>query len=102
MATSTLTQNYKNTNQTNTNTTTPPEQDIRNPSSSSTSPSEPSHSSEPSTTYSIDSSPTHGHDWVPKLDRQQSWDQQEMRHVMQERLLGTEKGDEVGFTEIDG
>ncbi|KAJ5794570.1 hypothetical protein N7457_001169 [Penicillium paradoxum] len=37
--------------------------------------------------------------WKPKLDRQQSWSNEDRKHQLQERLLGSEKGKETGFTE---
>lgn len=33
------------------------------------------------------------------MNRQQSWSAQEMKHMLQERLLGIEKDKESGFTE---
>ncbi|PGH36698.1 hypothetical protein GX50_00358 [[Emmonsia] crescens] len=39
--------------------------------------------------------------WQPKLDRTQSWNEQDMKHRFQQRLTGLEKGRESGFTEIE-
>lgn len=40
--------------------------------------------------------------WEPKFDRRQSWSQQDRKHELQERLLGVEKGREMGFSETSG
>ncbi|KAL2014535.1 hypothetical protein VTN00DRAFT_2060 [Thermoascus crustaceus] len=40
-----------------------------------------------------------GKQWKPSINRQQSWSAQDMKHMLQERLLGIEKGKESGFTE---
>ena len=37
--------------------------------------------------------------WTPKLDRRQSWSQEDQKHQQQERLLNVEKERESGFTE---
>lgn len=37
--------------------------------------------------------------WKPTFDRRQSWSNQDHKHQLQERLLGFEKGKEMGFTE---
>jgi len=37
--------------------------------------------------------------WKPTFDRRQSWSNQDRKHQLQERLLGSEKGKEMGFTE---
>ncbi|RWQ95014.1 hypothetical protein C8Q69DRAFT_278402 [Paecilomyces variotii] len=37
--------------------------------------------------------------WKPSFSRQQSWNEQDMKHRFQERLLGSERGRESGFTE---
>jgi hypothetical protein len=38
-------------------------------------------------------------DWKPTFDRRQSWSSQDQKHQLQERLLGSEQGKEMGFTE---
>ncbi|PGH15403.1 hypothetical protein AJ80_05587 [Polytolypa hystricis UAMH7299] len=40
-------------------------------------------------------------DWEPSLNRRQSWNEQDMKHAMQTRLMGMEKRKESGFTESD-
>lgn len=40
--------------------------------------------------------------WKPTFDRRQSWSDQDRKHQLQERLLGCEKGKEMGFTEAHG
>lgn len=37
--------------------------------------------------------------WKPMIDRRQSWSNQDHKHQLQERLLRSEKGKELGFTE---
>lgn len=37
--------------------------------------------------------------WVPRLDRRQSWSQQDQKHQMQEPLMEVEQGRESGFSE---
>jgi hypothetical protein len=37
--------------------------------------------------------------WKPTFDRRQSWSNEDRKHQLQERLLGSEKGKETGFTE---
>jgi hypothetical protein len=37
--------------------------------------------------------------WKPTLDRQQTWSNEDRKHQLQERLLGSERGKESGFTE---
>ncbi|KAL4892463.1 hypothetical protein BDV59DRAFT_180002 [Aspergillus ambiguus] len=37
--------------------------------------------------------------WRPNPDRRQSWNEQDMRHQSQSRLLDLEEGRETGFTE---
>ncbi|KAJ5958948.1 uncharacterized protein N7479_006098 [Penicillium vulpinum] len=37
--------------------------------------------------------------WKPSFDRQHSWSTQDHKHQLQERLHGSEKGKEMGFTE---
>ncbi|KAJ5874576.1 uncharacterized protein N7529_003006 [Penicillium soppii] len=37
--------------------------------------------------------------WKPTFDRRQSWSSQDHKHQLQERLLDSEKGKEMGFTE---
>lgn len=39
--------------------------------------------------------------WKPSFNRQQSWNEQDMKHCFQERLLGSERGRESGFTEAE-
>ncbi|PGH05784.1 hypothetical protein GX51_02755 [Blastomyces parvus] len=39
--------------------------------------------------------------WQPKLNRTQSCNEQDMKHQMQQRLTGLEKGRESGFTESE-
>jgi hypothetical protein len=38
--------------------------------------------------------------WSPSINRRQSWSEQDMKHELQKRLTGLEKGKESGFTEI--
>ncbi|KJF61129.1 hypothetical protein, variant [Coccidioides immitis RS] len=38
----------------------------------------------------------------PSLKQSQSWNEQDLRHHLQKRLTGLEKGREAGFTEIGG
>ncbi|KAJ6072426.1 hypothetical protein N7467_010511 [Penicillium canescens] len=38
-------------------------------------------------------------EWKPTFDRRQSWSSQDQKHQQQERLLGSEQGKEMGFTE---
>ncbi|ODH51800.1 hypothetical protein GX48_02044 [Paracoccidioides brasiliensis] len=45
-------------------------------------------------------SPATSH-WQPQFNRKQSWNEQDMKHHMQQRLTGLEKGRESGFTEIE-
>jgi hypothetical protein len=40
--------------------------------------------------------------WKPTFNRQQSWNSQDMKREMQQRLLQTEKGKELGYTEAAG
>lgn len=40
--------------------------------------------------------------WKPTFNRQQSWNTQDMKREMQQRLLQTEKGKELGYTEAAG
>lgn len=46
-------------------------------------------------------SPRGGEDkaWKPSFDRRQSWNEQDLKHQFQERLLKSEKGNESGFSE---
>jgi len=37
--------------------------------------------------------------WVPQFNRRQSWNQQDRKHEMQERLIQVEQGRESGFSE---
>ncbi|KAJ5360077.1 hypothetical protein N7517_009268 [Penicillium concentricum] len=37
--------------------------------------------------------------WKPTFDRKQSWSNEDRKHQLQERLHGSEKGKEMGFTE---
>ncbi|KAJ6128221.1 hypothetical protein N7471_009438 [Penicillium samsonianum] len=37
--------------------------------------------------------------WKPTFDRRQSWSNEDRKHQLQERLYGSEKGREMGFTE---
>ncbi|KAJ5685923.1 hypothetical protein N7536_008542 [Penicillium majusculum] len=37
--------------------------------------------------------------WKPTFDRQHSWSNEDRKHQLQERLHGSEKGKEMGFTE---
>ncbi|KAJ5603260.1 hypothetical protein N7537_006216 [Penicillium hordei] len=37
--------------------------------------------------------------WKPTFDRQRSWSNEDRKHKLQERLHGSEKGKEMGFTE---
>ncbi|KAJ5238755.1 hypothetical protein N7468_003374 [Penicillium chermesinum] len=37
--------------------------------------------------------------WQPRLDRRQSWSDQDRKHELQERLLDMEAGRELGFSE---
>ncbi|EEP81516.1 predicted protein [Uncinocarpus reesii 1704] len=55
----------------------------------------------------IDASPSSEHaknrDWKPpSYGRSQSWNEQDLRHQMQQRFTGMEKGREAGFTEMNG
>ncbi|KAJ5317376.1 hypothetical protein N7508_001884 [Penicillium antarcticum] len=38
-------------------------------------------------------------EWKPTFNRRQSWSSQDQKHQLQERLLGSEQGKEMGFTE---
>ncbi|KLJ12268.1 hypothetical protein EMPG_12671 [Blastomyces silverae] len=40
--------------------------------------------------------------WQPKINRTQSWNEQDMKHQLQQRLTGLEKARESGFTESEG
>jgi hypothetical protein len=40
-----------------------------------------------------------GQPWQPKVNRRQSWSQEDQKHQQQERLLDIEQGRETGFTE---
>ncbi|PGG95613.1 hypothetical protein AJ79_09949 [Helicocarpus griseus UAMH5409] len=46
-------------------------------------------------------SPTATTQWHPQLNRTQSWSEQDMKHQLQQRLMGLEKEKESGFTEIE-
>lgn len=37
--------------------------------------------------------------WKPTFDRRQSWSNEDRKHEMQDKLVGSEKGNEQGFTE---
>ncbi|KAE8352179.1 hypothetical protein BDV28DRAFT_135580 [Aspergillus coremiiformis] len=37
--------------------------------------------------------------WKPKIDRRQSWNEEDRKHELQAWLLSVEKGKETGFTE---
>lgn len=37
--------------------------------------------------------------WKPTFDRRHSWSNEDRKHELQERLLGSEKGNVQGFTE---
>ncbi|KAB8225039.1 hypothetical protein BDV33DRAFT_164476 [Aspergillus novoparasiticus] len=37
--------------------------------------------------------------WKPRLDRRQSWNEEDRKHELQAWLLGVEEGRETGFTE---
>ncbi|KAJ5199455.1 hypothetical protein N7491_011340 [Penicillium cf. griseofulvum] len=37
--------------------------------------------------------------WKPSIDRQHSWSNEDRKHQLQERLYGSEKRKEMGFTE---
>ncbi|EPS34251.1 hypothetical protein POX_a00775 [Penicillium oxalicum] len=37
--------------------------------------------------------------WKPKFDRRQSWNHEDQKHELQERLLNMEQGRETGFSE---
>lgn len=39
--------------------------------------------------------------WQPRLDRRQSWSNQDRKHYLQERLLNVEGSRERGFTEVN-
>lgn len=43
--------------------------------------------------------PTPEKSWKPVIERRQSWSHQDQKHQLQERLLRSEQGKELGFTE---
>ncbi|KAJ6004748.1 hypothetical protein N7540_012547 [Penicillium herquei] len=42
---------------------------------------------------------THEKSWQPKMDRRQSWSNEDRKHLLQGRLLNMEEGRQMGFSE---
>ena len=51
------------------------------------------------TNHNATSDATSDQNWLPHLDRRQSWSREDCKHQLQERLLDVEQGRETGFSE---